>query len=86
VAVLVVVAMPAEVAELPGLFESVAAPVAAETNARLSYETVGDVKVAVLEGPIANALALVDGHLVMAQSGQPAVHPIDLVAAVIEAS
>jgi hypothetical protein len=69
-----------------GLLESVAPPVAAEVNALLSYETVDGVKVAVLKGPIASALAIVDGSLVMAQSGQPAVRPVDLMAAVIEAS
>jgi hypothetical protein len=86
VAVLVVLAMPAEVAEQPGLLESVAAAVAAEVNAVLSYETIGGVKVGVVRGPIANALAIVDGHLVMAQSGHPAVHPRDLMTAVIAAN
>jgi hypothetical protein len=86
VAVLVVLAMPAEVAELPGLFESVAAAVAAEVNGVLSYETIGGVKVGLVRGPIANALAIVDGHLVMAQSGQPAVHPTDLMNAIIAAN
>ena len=86
VGVLVVLAMPGDVAELPGLLELVAPPVAAEVNALLSYETVDGVKVGLLKGPIASALAIVDGHLVMAQSGQPAVHPKDLMAAVIDAS
>ena len=86
VAVLVVLAMPAEMAELPGLLESVAAPVAAEVNAVLSYETIGGVTVGLVRGPIASALAIVDGHLVMAQSGQPAVHPTDLMTAVIAAN
>jgi hypothetical protein len=86
VGVLVVIAMPPELASVSGLLESVAPPVAAEVNALLSYETVDGVKVAVLKGPIASALAIVDGSLVMAQSGQPAVRPVDLMAAVIEAS
>ncbi len=86
VAVLVVLAMPAEVAEQPGLFESVAAAVAAEVNGDLSYETIGGVKVGLVSGPIASALAIVGGHLVMAQSGQPAVHPTDLMTAVIAAN
>jgi hypothetical protein len=86
VGLLVVLAMPAEVAELPGLLESVAAAVAAEVNAVLSYETIGGVKVGVVRGPIASALAIVDGHLVMAQSGQPAVHPADLMTAVMAAN
>lgn len=86
VAVLVVIAMPAEVAELPGLLESVAAAVAAEVNAVLSYETIGGVKVGLARGPIASALAIVDGHLVMAQSGQPAVHPTDIMTAVLAAN
>ncbi len=86
VAVLVVLAMPAEVAKLPGLLESVAAAVAAEVNAVLSYETIGGVKVGLVRGPIASALAIVDGYLVMAQSGQPAVHPTDVMTAVIAAN
>ena len=86
VAVLVVLAMPAEVAELPGLLESIAAAVAAEVNAVLSFETIGGVKVGIMRGPIANALAIVDGHLVMVQSGQPAVHPRDVMNAVIAAN
>lgn len=86
VGVLVVLEMPADVAALPGLLESVGPPVAAEVNALLSYETVDGIKVGVLKGPIASALAIVDGYLVMAQSGQPAVHPKDLMGAVIEAS
>ena len=80
------VRMPPEVASLPGLLESIAVPVAAEVNARLSYETVDGVKVAILAGPIASAVGIVHGHLVMAQSGQPAVHPIDLMAALNEAN
>jgi hypothetical protein len=86
VGLLVVLGAPAGVAELPGLLEAVAPPVAAEVNARLSYETVDGVQVALLKGPIASALAIVDGYLVMAQSGQPAVQPIDLMTAVIAAN
>ena len=86
VAVLVVLAMPAEVAELPGLLASIAPSVAAEVNAVLSYETIGGTEVGLLRGPIASALAIVDGHLVMVQSGQPAVHPADLMTAVIAAN
>ena len=86
VGVLVVLGMPAGAAQLAGLLESVAPPVAAEVNALLSYETVDGVKVAVLKGPIASALAIIDGYLVMAQSGQPAVQPKDLIAAVVNAS
>ena len=80
------VPMSAEVAALPGLLETIARPVAAESNARLSFETVDGIEVAVLQGPIASALAIVHGHVVMAQSGQPAVRPIDLMAAIIEAN
>lgn len=86
VGAIALVPMPAEVAELPGLLESIAAPVAAESNALLSFETVDGIKVGVLKGPIASAVAIVHGHLVMAQSGQPAVHPIDLMAAIIDAN
>jgi hypothetical protein len=86
VGAIALVLLPAAVAELPGLLESIAAPVAAESNALLAYETVDGVRVAVLKGPIASALAIVDGHLVMAQSGQPAVKPIDLMTAVIAAN
>ena len=86
VGAIALVRMPAEVAALPGLLESIAAPVAAESNALLSYETVDDVRVAVLKGPIASAIAIVHGHVVMAQSGQPAVRPIDLMAAILEAN
>jgi hypothetical protein len=86
VGAVVVLGMPAEVAELPGLLESVAAAVAAETNAILSYETIQGVKVAVVRGPIASSLAVLHGKLVMAQSGQPAVAPKDLLTAVIAAN
>jgi hypothetical protein len=86
VGAIALVRMPAEVAQLPGLLESIAAPVAAESNALLSYETIDGVMVGVLKGPIASAVAIVHGHLVMAQSGQPAVHPVDLMAAIIEAN
>jgi hypothetical protein len=86
VAVLVVLAMPGEVAELPGLLTSIAPAVAAEVNAVLSYDTIGGVEVGLLRGPIACALAIVDGHLVMVQSGQPAVRPADLMTAVIAAN
>jgi hypothetical protein len=86
VGVLVVLAIPAEVAEQPGLLESVAAAVAAEVNAVLSYETIQGVKVGVVRGPIANTLAIVQGNLVLAQSGQPAVDPKDLMTAVIAAN
>ena len=86
VGVIVVLKMPAEVAELPGLLEAVAAPVAAEVNAVLSYVTIRGVKVGVLRGPIASTLAILDGHFIMAQSGQPAVDPKDLMTAVIAAN
>jgi hypothetical protein len=86
VGLLAVLGMPADVVALPGMLEAVAPAVAAEVNALLSYETVDGVKVGILKGPIASALAIVDGHLVMAQSGQPAVKPIDLMTAVIAAS
>ena len=86
VGALVVLGMPAEVTDTPGLLESVAAAVAAEVNAVLSYETIQGVKVGVVRGPIANTLAILDGQLVMVQSGQPAVDPRDLIAAVIAAN
>ncbi len=86
VGVIVLLGMPAEVAEQPGLLESVAAAVAAEVNAVLSYEMIRGVKVGVVRGPIANTLAILHGHLVMAQSGQPAVDPKDLMTAVIAAN
>jgi hypothetical protein len=86
VGIIVLLGMPSEVAKLPGLLESIAVAVAAEVNAVLSYETIGGVKVGVVRGPIANTLAMLDGHLVMAQSGQPAVDPKDLMTAVIAAN
>lgn len=86
VGVIVLLGMPAEVAEMPGLLESIATAVAAEVNAVLSYETIHGVKVGVVRGPIASAVAILHGHLVMAQSGQPAVDPKDLMAAVIAAN
>jgi hypothetical protein len=75
VGVVVLLGMPAEVAELPGLLESIALAVAAEVNAVLSYETIRGVK-----------LAILDGHLAMTQSGQPAVDPRDLMNAIIAAN
>ena len=86
VGVIVVLDMPAEVAEMRGLLEPVAAAVAAEVNAVLSYVTIQGVKVGVIRGPIASTVAIVDGQFVMAQSGQPAVAPRDLMAAVIAAN
>lgn len=86
VGVVVLLAMPAEVAETPGLLEPIAAAVAAEVNAVLSYETIQGVKVGVVRGPIASTIAVLHGHLVMAQSGQPAVDPKDLMTAVIAAN
>ena len=78
--------MPAEVAALPGLLESIAAAAAAEANARLTFETINGVKVGIVKGPIASTLAIVDGHLVFVQTGLPAVDPKDLMTAVIAAS
>ena len=78
--------MPAEVAALVGLLESIATAAAAEANARLSYETINGVKVGIVQGPIASTLAIVDGHLVFVQTGLPAVDPKDLMTAVIAAS
>ena len=86
VGVIVVLGMPAEVAEMPGLLVSVAAAVAIEVNAILSYETLQGVEVGVVRGPIASTIAVLHGHLVMAQSGQPAVDPKDLMTAVIAAN
>ena len=86
VGVIAVLGMPADVAEMPGLLESVATEVAIEVNAILSYETLQGVKVGFVRGPIASTIAIVHGHLVMAQSGQPAVDPKDLMAAVIAAN
>ena len=86
VGVVVLLGMPAEVAELPGLLESIAAAVAAEVNAVVSYETIRGAKVGVVRGPIASTVAILHGHLVMAQTGQPAVDPKDLMTAVIAAN
>lgn len=85
IGVIVIIALPTEVAGMPGLLESIVAAVALEVNAieAPSYETIQGVKVGLVRGPIANSLAIVHGHLVMAQSGQPAVDPRDLMAAVI---
>ena len=86
VGVIVLLGMPAEVAERPGLLESIATAVAAEVNAVLSYETIQGANVAVVRGPIASTVAILHGHLVMAQTGQPAVDPEDLMSAVIAAN
>ena len=86
VGVIVLLEMPGEVAELPGLLESIAAAVAAEVNAVLSYETIQGAKVGVVRGPIASTVAILHGHFVMAQTGQPAVDPKDLMTAVIAAN
>ena len=86
VGVIVLLRMPAGVAERPDLLELVAPAVAAEVNAILSYETIQGVKVGVLAGPIASTVAILHGHFVMAQSGQPGVDPMDLMTAVIAAN
>ena len=86
VGVVALVGMPDEVAAQPGLLESIAEATAAEANARLSYETIHGVKVGVVRGPIASTLAMLDGRLVFAQTGQPAVDPKDLLTAVITAN
>jgi hypothetical protein len=83
VGVVVLVVMPEEVAARPGLLESIAAAAAAEANARLSYETIHGVKVGIVRGPIASTLAMLNGRLVFAQTGLPAVDPKDLITAVI---
>ena len=85
VGLIVVLDMPPGVAGKAGLLEPIAAAVAAEVNALLSYETIQGVKVGLVRGPIASAVAIVDGRFVMAQSGQPAVDPRDLMTAVIAA-
>lgn len=84
--VIVVLGMPANVAEVPGLLDSVATAVAAEVNAILSYETIQGVRVGVVRGPNASTIAILHGHLVMAQSGLPSVDTNDLMTAVIAAN
>lgn len=86
VGLIVLLKMSAEVAEMPGLLEPIAAAVAAEVNGDLSYETIQGVKVGVVRGPNASTLAILHGHLVMAQSGLPAVDTNDLMTAVIVAN
>lgn len=78
--------LPADVAALPGLFEAIAAKAAAQVSAPIAYEEIQGVKVGVVRSPIASTLAIVHDYLVFVQTGQSAIDPRDLMAAVIAAN